>query len=68
MGREIHSRQLFLFCVNYESICVCVCVYLQYVFQPAMLYMERIDVRTEEGVAVFSKHPIIHSDYTLLYR
>ena len=33
-----------------------------------MLYMERIDVRTEEGVAILSRHPIVNHDYILLFR
>lgn len=48
-------------------VIVVVCC-LQYVFQPAMLYMERIDTRTEEGLVVFSRHPILSSDYIFLYR
>ena len=33
-----------------------------------MLYMERPFSRTEEGLAVFSKYPILTSDHILLYR
>ena len=33
-----------------------------------MIYMERIDVRTEEGVAILSRHPILNSDYIILHR
>lgn len=40
----------------------------QYVYQPAMLYMERLMERKEEGLAIYSRYPILSSDYTLLYR
>ena len=40
----------------------------QYVYQPAMLYTDRLPERSEEGVAVFSRYPILSSDYILLYR
>ena len=33
-----------------------------------MLYMERINVRTEEGVAILSRYPILRHDYIFLYR
>lgn len=41
----------------------------QFVYQPAMLYMESISKdRIEEGLALFSKYPIVSSDYILLHR
>ncbi|GAB9464760.1 Rxlr-like protein [Globisporangium polare] len=42
----------------------------QYVYQPAMSYLNanQIYERIEEGPAVFSKHPIVQSDYLLLSR
>ena len=40
----------------------------QFVFQPAMVYVEKINERKEEGLAVFSRHPIISSNYRLLSR
>lgn len=40
----------------------------QYVYQPAMLYTDRLPERSEEGVALFSRYPILSSDYILLYR
>ena len=40
----------------------------QFVYQPAMLYMEKYLERKEEGLAIFSRYPIISSDYRLLYR
>lgn len=40
----------------------------QYVFQPAMLYMEKILDRKEEGLVIFSRYSIIYSDYILLPR
>lgn len=40
----------------------------QYVYQPAMLYTNRLPERSEEGVAIFSRYPILSSDYILLYR
>ena len=40
----------------------------QFVFQPAMLYMEKPLERKEEGVAIFSHYPIISSSYRLLSR
>ena len=40
----------------------------QFVYQPAMLYMEHLMERKEEGLAVFSRYPILSSDYTLLHR
>ena len=40
----------------------------QFVFQPAMLYMEQPLERKEEGLAVFSRYPIVSSDYRLLSR
>lgn len=40
----------------------------QFVFQPAMLYMEKLLERKEEGLAIFSLYPIISSDYRLLSR
>ncbi|EGD82495.1 hypothetical protein PTSG_03143 [Salpingoeca rosetta] len=39
-----------------------------YVYQPAMTYAEQVFGRVEEGVAVFSKYPIVGIDYRLLYR
>lgn len=37
----------------------------QYVYQPASLYFhaDTYPSHDEEGCAIFSKHPIIHSDY-----
>lgn len=42
----------------------------QYVYQPAMAYLnkDRPFERIEEGPAVFSKHPIVHTDFLLLSR
>ncbi|GFO04975.1 rxlr-like protein [Plakobranchus ocellatus] len=41
----------------------------QFVYQPAQLMRESFQQgRTEEGVAIFSKYPIIHHDYLLLFR
>lgn len=42
----------------------------QYVYQPAMSYLNtnQIYERIEEGPAVFSKHPIVQTDYLLLSR
>ena len=40
----------------------------QYVYQPAMLYTDRLPERSEEGLAIFSRYPILSSDYILLYR
>ena len=40
----------------------------QYVYQPAMLYTDRLPERSEEGVAIFSRYPILSSDYILLFR
>ncbi|TYZ66268.1 hypothetical protein PybrP1_005419 [[Pythium] brassicae (nom. inval.)] len=42
----------------------------QFVYQPAMGYLNKNQPyeRIEEGPAVFSKHPIVHSDYLLLSR
>ena len=40
---------------------------LQYVYQPANMYVER-GARVEEGVAIFSKFPITHQDYIILSR
>ena len=40
----------------------------QFVYQPAMLYMERLMERKEEGLAILSRYPILSSDYKLLYR
>lgn len=40
----------------------------QYVYKPAMLYMHNVLERTEEGLAIFSRHPIISTDSVLLYR
>eukprot|EP01147_Barroeca_monosierra_P008534 gene8534-981_t len=39
-----------------------------FVFQPAMSYPEKIFQRVEEGVAVFSKYPIVHVEEHLLFR
>ena len=41
---------------------------LQYVYQPAMLHMMKAFERLEEGLAIFSRFPILTSDYILLYR
>lgn len=40
----------------------------QYVFQPAMSYPEQVFNRVEEGVAVFSRYPILSHAYILLSR
>lgn len=42
----------------------------QYVYQPAMAYLnrDRPYERIEEGPAVFSRHPIVQTDYLLLSR
>lgn len=40
----------------------------QFVYQPAMLYMEKLLERKEEGLAIFSRYPILSADYRLLYR
>lgn len=40
---------------------------MQYVYQPANMYVER-GARVEEGVAIFSKFPITHQDYIILSR
>ena len=40
----------------------------QYVYQPAMLYTDRLPERSEEGVAIFSRYPLLSSDYILLFR
>ncbi len=40
----------------------------QFVYQPAMLYAERLLEREEEGLAVFSRYPIVSTDYRLLYK
>ncbi|BFZ01455.1 hypothetical protein BsWGS_04493 [Bradybaena similaris] len=41
----------------------------QFVYQPAQLQRNSLDQgRTEEGVAIFSKYPIIQHDYLLLFR
>ncbi|CAG5135499.1 unnamed protein product, partial [Candidula unifasciata] len=43
--------------------------YYQFVYQPAQLQGNSLEQgRTEEGVAIFSKYPIIHHDYLLLFR
>ena len=44
--------------------------YSHFVWQPAMLYFDptSISTRVEEGAAIFSKHPITHTDYLLLPR
>lgn len=39
-----------------------------FVYQPAMLYMEKFQERKEEGLAVFSRYPIIASNYKLLFK
>lgn len=39
-----------------------------FVYQPAMLYMEKFQERKEEGLALFSRYPILSSDYKLLHR
>ena len=39
-----------------------------FIYQPAMLFMEKAFEREEEGVAIFSRYPIISSDYRLLFR
>ncbi|XP_059176562.1 uncharacterized protein LOC131956157 [Physella acuta] len=41
----------------------------QFVFQPAQMHGNSLEQgRTEEGVAIFSKFPIIHHEYLLLFR
>ncbi len=40
----------------------------QFVFQPAQIQTSKLPNRVEEGLAFFSKYPILHSDYTLLSR
>ncbi|KAH9512494.1 hypothetical protein Btru_038615 [Bulinus truncatus] len=41
----------------------------QFIYQPAQLQSSSFDHgRTEEGVAIFSKFPIVHHDYLLLFR
>ncbi|XP_077992074.1 uncharacterized protein LOC144446195 [Glandiceps talaboti] len=40
----------------------------QFVYQPAMTYLENIFGRVEEGLAVFSRFPIISHDFILLHR
>uniref|UniRef100_A0A0B7A5J5 Endonuclease/exonuclease/phosphatase domain-containing protein n=1 Tax=Arion vulgaris TaxID=1028688 RepID=A0A0B7A5J5_9EUPU len=41
----------------------------QFVYQPAQMQMNSLEQgRTEEGLAIFSKYPIIHHDYLLLFR
>lgn len=41
----------------------------QFVFQPAQVMPDSLQQgRTEEGVAIFSKFPIIHHEYLLLFR
>ena len=40
----------------------------EFVYQPAMLFPDQLPQRNEEGVAIFSRYPIISSDYILLYR
>ncbi|CCI47225.1 unnamed protein product [Albugo candida] len=42
----------------------------QYVYQAAMHYIDRNDPlkRVEEGLAIFSRYPILSSDYILLHR
>ena len=47
--------------------------YPYFAYQPAQLYVDRNSYgrepsRDEEGPAIFSKHPIVHSDYLLLSR
>ena len=39
-----------------------------FVYQPAMLYMEKFQERKEEGLAVFSRYPIVTSHYKLLFK
>lgn len=39
-----------------------------FVYQPAMLFTSNLPEREEEGVAIFSRYPIVSSDYILLYR
>jgi endonuclease/exonuclease/phosphatase family metal-dependent hydrolase len=39
-----------------------------FVFQAAMSYPEKVHLRVEEGLAVYSKYPIVSSDYILLPR
>lgn len=39
-----------------------------FVYQPAMLYMEKFHERKEEGLAVFSRYPIVTSHYKLLFK
>ena len=36
-----------------------------FVYQPAMLYTEEM---VEEGLAIFSRYPILSSDYRLLFK
>ncbi|GFS06061.1 endonuclease/exonuclease/phosphatase [Elysia marginata] len=41
----------------------------QFVYQPAQLMPDSLHSgRTEEGVAIFSRFPIVHHDYLLLFR
>ena len=40
----------------------------QFVYQPAMLYMDNSQNRNEEGLAIFSRYPIVSYDYILLSR
>ncbi|XP_071949036.1 uncharacterized protein [Antedon mediterranea] len=40
----------------------------QFVYQPAVSYFSQDLVRVEEGLAIFSKHPIVAHDYILLSR
>ncbi|KAL5022452.1 hypothetical protein ScPMuIL_001607 [Solemya velum] len=41
----------------------------QYIFQPGQLHPNSVyDGRTEEGVAIYSRFPIIEHDYILLFR
>ena len=52
---------MVFYCISYYTI-------LQYVYQPAMLHMKKAFMRMEEGLAIFSRFPILTSDYILLYR
>ena len=60
---------LLAFCVPFTAISHCIFLfYLQFVFQPAQVQTHRLPARTEEGIAIFSKYPILSHDYLLLPR
>jgi len=60
---------VFVYVYVFLFIIVCgLLLIVQYVFQPAMLFMHDVSERKEEGVAIFSRYPILSSDYILLYR